>query len=408
MTRGRPASRRAQHAAVFSVLAIDSLTTGLFVPLSLLYLVRSSAQPLAVVGLLLSVAGVATLPLPLWFGRFVDRAGAKRAVLIAQVLQALGAAVYLVAGTPLLVFVGAVTSSAGQRVFSSTSLVLATEMSDRHDRPRARERWFALVAALRAAGYGVGALVAGLSLTARSQELWRALLLVDVALLVMAAVIVVTSIPRRPGHASDAAGGGYGRLLGDRRYLALIGLNAGFALCNLMLGIAFPPFVADSVPNLTWLVGPLLLLNTVVQAAAQAGVGRLVRNLPRRVALSLAGGLWLTWSALTGLLLAVPPEARPPVVIAAVVSYSFAQMVHGPVSNAIAADAAPAEMRGRYLAAFQYSFGVAGVIAPLFFSALTSLGRPVPWIVLGVIAALTIPGSLLLGRALPAGFDGRR
>jgi MFS family permease len=394
---------RWRGGVVLCLLVVDSLTSGLFVPMSLLYLGSSSGQSLAVVGLLLSAAAIASLPLPLWFGRLVDKTGARRAIAVAQVLQAVGAAIYLMPLGPLLIFLGALTNSAGQRIFSSTKLVLVSELTDHDSAPRARERWFAIVAAMRSAGYGVGALLAGLTLHARSEALWRSVLLTIIILQAVATVLVQTINPRRPANSTGAAqNGGYRTLWKDFPYLGLIGLNSLFALCTLMLAIAFPPFIAASVPSLAWAVGPLLLLNTVVQAAVQPGLARLVRKVRRDIALSVAGGLWFAWSILTGSIPNLPTAMRLPGALIAVLCYSCAQIVHGPVSNALAADAAPLEIRGRYLAAFQYSFGLAGVVAPIFFTGLTAASARLPWIALGVVAASAVLGSRTLVRRLPA------
>ncbi|WP_316771237.1 MFS transporter [Streptomyces sasae] len=85
----------------------------------------------------------------------------------------------------------------------------------------------------------------------------------------------------------------------------------------------------------------------------------------------------------------------------AVLCYSAAQLVHSPVSNALSADAAPAEIRGRYIAVFQYSFAIATVVAPLLFSLLLDMSSAAPWITLAALALATVPGMLALAPRLP-------
>src|SRR3954462_8328051 len=82
--------RRSAKIALFLVLMIDSLTNGLFIPLSLLYLVSRSGASLTQIGVLLSMAGLISLPMPLLAGRLVDRFDVRRVVLAAQILQASG------------------------------------------------------------------------------------------------------------------------------------------------------------------------------------------------------------------------------------------------------------------------------------------------------------------------------
>ncbi|MFE2423884.1 hypothetical protein [Streptomyces hokutonensis] len=174
-----------------------------------------------------------------------------------------------------------------------------------------------------------------------------------------------------------------------------------FALCNVMLSIAFPPFVDRQLPAVTWVVGPLLAMNTVVQAVLQTSVVRLIRPLSRPVSLCLAGVLWASWAGLTAGPLWLPRVLWVPCLTVAVLCYSAAQLVHSPVSNALSADAAPADIRGRYIAVFQYSFAIATVVAPLLFSVLFDLSGAAPWAVLATLALLTVPGMLALAPRLP-------
>ncbi len=55
----------------------------------------------------------------------------------------------------------------------------------------------------------------------------------------------------------------------------------------------------------------------------------------------------------------MPRALWMPCLTVAVPCYSVAQLVHSPVSNALSADAAPVDIRGRYIAVFQYSFALA-------------------------------------------------
>jgi hypothetical protein len=84
-----------------------------------------------------------------------------------------------------------------------------------------------------------------------------------------------------------------------------------------------------------------------------------------------------------------------------VMCYSVADMTYGPASNALAADAAPAGSRGTYLAAFQYSFAFSSIIAPSLFGLLFSRGRALPWLAVGLLAALGSALMLRLEHRLP-------
>lgn len=400
----RPSSpgRSGVRVALFAVLMLDSVVSGVFFPLSMLYLSVVAGVSLVQVGVLLTVAGVVSLPLPIWVGRLVDRKGAKNAVLVAQLLQAAGFAGYLVSWNPGTVLAAATVLSLGQRTFWASAFTLVSDISDRDPTAGRRERWFGIIGSLRAAGYGVGVLVAGLALAIGSRTALSLAILTCAVLLVGAAVVVHLAIPTMAaGSGAPEEIRGYGVLLKDRPYLALIALNSLFAICNIMLSIGLAPYVTRELPTLAWAIGPLLAMNTVVQAVFQTVVVRWIRPVRRDWSLCIAGALWAAWACLTLLPVWLAPAWWLPSLVVGVFCYSAAQLVHSPVSNALSADAAPADVRGRYLAVFQYSFAVAGVVTPVIFAGLFEISYGLPWIAVAVVGLSTIPFTVLLARNLP-------
>ena len=397
-------ARRSVQVALFLVLMIDSLTNGLFIPLSLLYLVARSGASLAQIGVLLSVAGLIALPLPLLTGRLADRFDARVIVQTAQVLQAAGFVGYVMAGRLPIVFLAATVASLGRTGFWSSIYVLLSGVSDHDADPRARERWFAATGSMKAVGYGAGASIAGLALAVDKLRFYEWVIAGNVILLVVAGGLLAVFVPRTTTRVPDRSGRsrGYRALCADRPFLALVALNTVFALCNVLLSIGFAPFVARAIPQATWAVGPLLAMNTAVQAFCLPFAVRLQRGLRRHVSLCLAGLLWACWSLATMSAAYLPVPWRVPCLTLAVLCYSAAQMIHSPVSNAMSADAAPIDIRGRYLAIFQSSFAIATIAAPTVFSTLLSVGNAVPWLVVALAAVLTIPGMVLLAPRLPA------
>ena len=73
--------------------------------------------------------------------------------------------------------------------------------------------------------------------------------------------------------------------------------------------------------------------------------------------------------------------------------YALAELIHDPTSNALAADVGQESLRGRYLALFQLSWSIAGIIAPGLFALLFTLHPVLPWL---VMAALILLASLTI------------
>jgi MFS family permease len=78
-----------------------------------------------------------------------------------------------------------------------------------------------------------------------------------------------------------------------------------------------------------------------------------------------------------------------------------ATLVSGPRAVALASAVAPPSARGRYLAAFQYAFTAAGVVAPAIV-ALYSVAVWLPWALVAASTSLAIVGLRALARHLPA------
>ncbi|MPZ83788.1 MAG: MFS transporter [Actinophytocola sp.] len=383
----------------FAALSIDALGTGLFIPLSLLYFAKVPKIDLVTVGLLLSVAGAVTLPMPVLVGQLVDRFGARAIVTAAQFVQAAGFLGYLaVSGTVSLVF-AAVVASAGQRMFWSSVFALVADLAERGE-AKGPERWFALVGMAQTAGLGAGGLISGLLLAVATEQTFRLLLLANGVTFVLAGVLLLfLRVERKPP--AGPTRGGYRVLLADRPYLGLIATNAIFALCSVFLGLALPVYVVDGLDAPGWVVGPLLAGNTILLALGQTTAVRIVKPLARTRVMMLAGGLWAVWGVTSALALRVPAAVLVPYLVLCTLCFTVAELVHAPVSMSLASEAAPPDLRGRYLAVFQYSFAIALVIAPGFFSVLFTAGRPLPWLTLAALALLGAAAMLVLERRLP-------
>jgi MFS family permease len=90
-----------------------------------------------------------------------------------------------------------------------------------------------------------------------------------------------------------------------------------------------------------------------------------------------------------------------PTFMAAVVVWTFGEMAVLPVANALVADLAPVELRGRYLGAYSMSFGAAVCAAPVAGTwLLETFGRTGLWAVCFAVGTAVCGGHLLLARAL--------
>src|SRR5262249_50304310 len=140
--------------------------------------------------------------------------------------------------------------------------------------------------------------------------------------------------PAKP-PAADRARSSYWPALTDRPLLGITALNTAFVLCLQVLTVVVAVYVVATLHLAAWIAGVLFTLNTVLVAAGQAPLTLPPRRIPHRHALR---GAAATWAAAFGLLWAaaiLPHGARAGVLAAAITIFTLAEILQGPVINAL-------------------------------------------------------------------------
>jgi len=400
------AALRGSRRALLVALGIDNFGSGLFLPLALIYVTRVVGLPLGVAGSTVALGTAIGLLVPPLAGRLVDRIGPRTVVIAAQLLQAAGALGYLFArGLPLTV-VAALLLAAGQQLFYSSLFALIADVSEQGP----KDRPFAVVAMVRSATFGLGALVAGVFLIGADDLGLRVAVGVDALSFLFAALLLLFAV-RLPHHgpepAEDQRNVEMRRVLRDPPYLALIGITGLVALVTDFFLIGIPVYMLDELDAPSWLPAAMLALLTVMTSLGATVVLRATSHLTRTTAMAIGAALYALWCAVSLATVAVPDPWRPAWLLASTVILAAGTLMFSARANALAEAAAPRPSRGRYLAAFQYAFTVAGVLAPAVV-ALFTLGIWVPWVLVAAAACLGILGLRWLGPRLPTDAIGVR
>jgi MFS family permease len=387
VTRGR--------IALLCALGIDNFGSGLFLPLTLVYVTQVVGVPLAMAGPAVTLGTVGGLVVPPLAGRLVDRVGPRAVVIGAQLLQAAGAGAYLVADGAGPVVAAAVLLATGQQLFYSSLFVLIADVAG--DVPK--DRPFAEVGMVRAGCFGLGGLVAGALLTWLGTSGYRIALVLDAATFCVAAAILAVLVPLARPHRARAERSV--RVLRNRPYLALILFSGLFGLSLDFFLIGTPVFVLDRLHGPAWLPGAILALLTVLTSVGGTLALRLTARLNRIAAMRAGSALFAAWCLVSLGVLLVPDGWRVVYLLVSTLVFAAGDLVFGPRSGALAEAAAPPLARGRYLAAYQYAFTVAQVIAPAVVT-LFSVADWLPWVLVGTCACLAVAGLGTLGPRLPA------
>ncbi|NUP02023.1 MAG: MFS transporter [Nonomuraea sp.] len=364
----------------------------------MLYFLATTPLTLVQVGAALTTAGLLALPAGPLAGGLVDRYGAKPVLQAANLAQALGFAGYLVVDQPWQIAVCAWLNSAGRAVSFSCYGVTVTALAA----PGRRERWFGLLGSVRNLGYAIGGLLSAVAVSFGTHGVYAGIVIVN-ALSYVAAFVLLRAVPNvRPEAGQDAAGG-WGRVLRDRRYLALVAHQLCFAISLFALNIAIPVYAVDVLGLPGWTAGMIFTLNTLMVGFGQGVVlGWLSGRIRSRVLVAghacFAAGylLFLAAGHVAALALAVG------IVLLGAGSYTFGEILGGPITSTVAAESAPDALRGRYLALNQLAVTVAGAVAPAALSGLLSTGAAAIWLTLVGVSVLGATLATTIGRVVPA------
>lgn len=379
-------------------LGIDNLGSGLFLPLTLVYTTRVVGLPLAVAGVTVTIGTVVGLLVPPLAGRLVDRVGPRPVVIASQMVQALGALAFAVADGIWSVGVAVCLLAAGQQLFYSSLFALLADVVG--DRPK--DHPFAVVGMVRSACFGAGALLAAWLLTIGAL---RVAVLINAVSFVVCALMLAFFV--RAPHVAVPDTSGEGRV--SWRFLFLILLTGLVALGLDFFLVGIPVYVLDlGAP--AWLPGVLLAVHTAISSTCGTLAVRVTDRLHRTTTLALAAALLVVWCALCLAAAALPAGWRPAWLLGTALVLAASGVLFAARVNALAVALAPPATRGRHLAAFQYAFTVAQVLAPAVV-ALFAVGVWVPWTVVaacagvGAVAFYTfkpanvVPGNLMPPRA---------
>ncbi|MDT0213550.1 MFS transporter [Rothia sp. ARF10] len=390
--------RVGEHRRFVSAIVADTVGSGLFLPLTILYFLEVTDLTLVQIGSALSLSALLTMPAAFVIGTLVDRLGGRRMMLLGNVVQAVGMLGYLWVEEFWPVALCTVLLNLGRQAFWGSFGNVVTAIT----RPGERELWFGFLQALRNLGYAVGGVLAGIALQVGTETAFRTVVVANALTFVLAFVLLL-DVPDHRSVPADhvAVGGGWRVVLGDRAYLRLVLGQLTFVVGIMVLNFALPVYAAETLALPGWLVGAIFTLNTVMVGLGQGLMVRWMTGRVRARMMAFAQLLFLAGYATFVLAGVLPVWLAVAAMLLGAVVYTSGELVGGPVFSATAAEAAPDHLRGRYLGLVQLVWGVGGTVAPVAYTWLLEHGTSTIWLVLGVVAVAGAAFSLTLPRALP-------
>ncbi|MGN5376866.1 MFS transporter [Streptomyces lasalocidi] len=390
---------------MFTVVSLlDSLGTGLYLAGGTVYFVQGVGLSPAQLGMGLALAGgagfLATVPV----GLLADRCGARPVLIGLQLwLAAAFTALAFVHGPLAFAAVCSLMTMAERSAPPMIQAVVADLMGGAE-----QVGAMARIRTVRNVGYALGALLATPLMAVHELWTFRVLLLGNAVSYVVAALLLRTvAVPRRAGGPA-VPGPRRSRLprgLGDRRFLAVTGLNGVLVLHQTMLNVGLPLWVVRHTSAPVASVPLLFALNTALVIGLQV---RFSRD-PRQEGRNRRSLRWAAWLlAATGVLMALsagPGRAGALVLLVlAVGTLTAGELWQSIAGWALPVDHAPEGRRAEYLSVFNLGVTVQAVLGPLAVTAVVALG-PRGWLLLTAVfsaaALLSAPVLRALERARP-------
>jgi MFS family permease len=377
---------------------VNSFGNGVVLPFLVIYLHDVRGFGLGTAGLAIAVASAAQLAAGIGAGPIIDRFGPRPTLAVGLILQAVGFGLLPLVRHPWHAFVLLAIEGAGSSGFWPSQSTLVARLT-----PAARRHAaFAQQRLTMNLGIGLGGLAGGLIAHVSNPRTFTVLFLLD-AVTFLGYVGMIALIDD-PGVEVDEtmAPASYGAVFRDRTFLGLWGLNflfvsAGYSLINL-----FPQFARDHSHVSEREIGLIFAVNTGVIVLAQLPLSRWIEGKRRMRALALMPALWaVAWLLVDGT--GAWLDATPAFIAFAVAAglLGVGECFHGPAHQALVADIAPAQLRGRYFAVHSLSWGLAGTVGPAAGGFILAAAPFALWPLASAVCVFAVGGALAMERVIP-------
>ena len=365
---------------------------GLYFPFSSIYFHNVLGIPLSLVGIGLAVFAAAGVLSGLVAGPLTDRYGRKPVMLAALAgSSASFFAFSLVGGFAGYLAVSAAHGFVGWAMFEASRNAMVADVTPSGMRSRA----YGLVRVGGNVGWALGPMVAGLVSAAAggSGAVYPRLFVGTSVLTALVALVLVLAINESRPIVKEPAEGGEtpGRLraaLSDGPFLVLLGVGVLLYYVFTQDWQALPVYAKNFVGAADGQIGFFLGANGLMVILFQVPIAYLIDRGSRIVAL-LAGAALFAASAATLLL----SESFLGIFVAFVLFFTLAEMILEVAGASLAAELAPARLRGTYLALFGTCFGVACGFSPIVAGALLEARLPaLIWTIQLAVAASAAVG----------------
>ena len=356
---------------------IYNIGTGMFMTSSVLYFTEGLGLSVTEVGLWLAVAGLIGLFAGVPMGHLADRRGPRGVAALSLVVLAAAMVGYVfITHIWMFVVVTIVEMLATAASRASRGGLIRRVGGEGAAAYRSQLR------AIENAGVGIGAAVGALALTLHTLAAYHVLFLANAATFLIGAWVCArlpyfAPLPAPPGARPGVA-------LRDKPFIAYTILNGVMSLQYAVITFALPLWIATATNAPRWMVGAVLIVNTVGVVLLQVWVGRKVTTVRQgAAAMRVAGFVFLVACGAVTVSSGLPGWASAAVLLAAVAVHSVGEMCHAAAVFALSFELAPAHAQSEYVGLQDMGLGAAFAVAPAVLGFLCLGIGQVGWLLLG-------------------------
>ncbi len=372
---------------------IDQVGGALMFPFFALYVTRRFGASMTEVGVIFGLSSIASVVGRMLGGALTDRLGRKAMLIFGLIASGLTSVMMGLVGSIELFFAGALVVGLFASAGGPAQQAMVADLLPEEQ---------------RAEGFGIRRVVANLAVTigpaiggllaARS---YMILFIGDaVASLITAGIVALaireTKPAQREGEPEQTVAqtfGGYWTVLRDGTFVLFLGACTLMILVYVQMTSTLAVYLRDSHAVSEQGFGYILSLNAAMVVLFQFSVTRWTARYRPLVTMAAGTLLYAVGFGMYGLVSAYP------YFLVAMVIITIGEMMVSPISEALVAQFAPEDMRGRYMAIFGFRWVIPMAVGPLLAGMIMDNGDPRwVWLAAGLVGLVAAGAFALLQR----------
>ncbi len=347
-----------QFWIVVGVSFIDRVGGTLLFPFFSLYITQRFQVGMTQAGLILGLFSIFGLLGSMIGGALTDRFGRRKLILFGLVFSALstltlGLVTEFAALIPVAVVVGLLSNIAEPAQGAMIADILPEEQ---------RQEGFGILRVAGNLAWIIGPTIGGFV----ANKSFFALFVMDAVVSCLVAVLFYRFMPEtQPQNAAGQSHTGvlgsfkgYGRVMRDVAYMAFLGAGVLMGIVYQQMYNSLPVYLRDNHGVEPQGYGLLLTTSAITVVLFQFGVTRLIKYRPPFVMMAFGTLFYMVGFGMFGFVQWYGLFAL------AIVIITIGEMIVMPTTQAMVANFAPVEMRGRYMAVFGLSWAIPATIGP--------------------------------------------